>query len=128
MAGSTTLDGSAWRLEALIEDGKRVPALADTEVTLEFSGKQLGGTAGCNRYNATYSAEGDHLSVTPPRQTRMACPSPTGVMEQEQRFLSALQAAGAYRLDGDRLELLDASGRAICVFTRAGRAPTSRPM
>jgi heat shock protein HslJ len=128
MTGSATLDGSAWRLVALVEGGHRVPVLAGTEVRLEFSGKNVGGSAGCNRYNATYSIEDDHLSVTPPRQTRMICPSPAGVMEQEGRFLSALQAASVYRLAGDRLELLNAAGTPICVFARAGQAPTSQPM
>lgn len=129
MADVATLDGSAWRLEAFLGGGNRVPVLADTEVTLEFSGKNLGGSAGCNRYNATYTTDGDHLSVTPPRQTRMMCLSPAGVMEQERRFLSALQAASTYRLStDDQLELLDASGSPTCAFARAGQAPTSQPM
>jgi heat shock protein HslJ len=128
MTGSATLDGSAWRLEALVEGGQRVPVLAGTEVTLEFFGKNVGGSAGCNRYNATYSIEGDHLSVMTPRQTRMICPTPAGVMEQEGRFLSALQAVSAYRLADDRLELLGAAGTPICVFARAGQVPTSQPM
>jgi heat shock protein HslJ len=128
MTGSATLDGSVWRLVALLEGGKRVPVLADTAVTLEFAGQNVGGSAGCNRYNATYTADGDHLSVTPPRQTRMICPSPAGAMEQEGRFLATLQTASAYRLTDDRLELLDADGSPIGVFRRAGQAPTSHPM
>lgn len=122
------LDGSKWRLEVLVEDGNRVPVLANTEVTLEFVGKTVGGSAGCNRYNATYTADSDHLSVTPPRQTRMICPSPAGVMEQERHFLAALHAASVYRLTDDRLELLGTDGTPSCVFTRAGQAATSQPM
>jgi heat shock protein HslJ len=129
MAGSSAvLDGSKWRLEALVEGGNRVPVLADTEVALEFAGKTVGGSAGCNRYNASYTADGDHLSVTAPRQTRMICPNPAGVMEQERHFLAALQAATTYRLADDRLELLGADGSPSCVFTRAGQATTSQPM
>src|SRR5690242_6480961 len=111
MAGSSaTLDGSVWRLEALIEDGNRVPVLAGTQVTLEFAGKNLAGSAGCNRYNASYTADGEHLSVSHPRQTRMMCPKPDGVMEQEGRFLATLYGASAYRLADDQLELLGADG------------------
>src|SRR5262249_22748304 len=128
MTGSAALDGSTWRLEAVFEDGNRLAALANTEVTLEFVGEQVGGSAGCNRYSATYRADGAGLSVTAPRETRMICPSPAGVMEQERRFLSALQAARAFRLAGDRLELLGADGSPTCVLARAGTVPTSRPM
>lgn len=129
MAGSSaTLDGSVWRLEALVEDGNRVPVLADTQVTLEFAGKNLAGSAGCNRYNSSYTVDNEHLSVSQPRQTRMMCPSPTGVMEQEGRFLAALHGVSAYRLADDHLELLGADGAPVCVFIRTGETPTSQPM
>jgi heat shock protein HslJ len=40
----------------------------------------------------------------------MMC-SPVPVMEQEQRFLEALQASVAWRREGDTLVLLDLAGR-----------------
>jgi heat shock protein HslJ len=129
MAGAAALGGSTWQLEAFVEDGGLVPLLASTKITLEFFGKHLGGSAGCNRYNATYSADGERFCVLSPRQTRMICTRPAGVMEQERRFLSALRAVDSYRLADDRLELIGEGGKLACVFARVGRASrVSQPM
>jgi heat shock protein HslJ len=45
--------------------------------------------------------------------TMMACP--TG-MEQEQRFLEALQRVERYRIRGSHLEMLDATGAVVARF------------
>jgi heat shock protein HslJ len=50
--------------------------------------------------------------------TRMACPAP--IMEEATTFISILGHAGGYRRDGDRLTLLDGSGRPLAAFRKAG--------
>jgi hypothetical protein len=48
--------------------------------------------------------------------TEMGCPEPEGIMEQEQAYFEALNAAAQYRVEGDRLELYDESGAQILDF------------
>jgi len=40
-------------------------------------------------------------------------------MEQEAEFLAALPNAASFRLDGDRLDLLDASDQFIAILNRS---------
>jgi heat shock protein HslJ len=48
--------------------------------------------------------------------TMMAC-MPQEVMDQEQAYFSALSATASYRVDGNRLTLLDAAGNVLAEFT-----------
>jgi heat shock protein HslJ len=49
------------------------------------------------------------------------CGEPERVMEQEGAYLAALARAAAYRLEGDRLALLDADGARVATFAAAER-------
>jgi len=77
------------------------------------AGLKIAGRAGCNRYFGTFKQSGeqsgDAVAIKPAGSTRMACPP--DVMDQEGRFLSALEAVKTARREGDRLLLLDGSGR-----------------
>jgi heat shock protein HslJ len=111
-AQSTALAGTAWSVTGY-NDGRQalVSVLADTSLTMAFSNDgKAAGSAGCNRYTAGYSVEGAKLEFGPPAATRMICPRPDGVMEQEQLFLKALGMVATARFEGDRLELRSASG------------------
>lgn len=111
-AQSLTLPASAWRVTGY-NNGKQavVSVLSDSTLTMEFStdGK-VGGSAGCNRYTATYAATGRGLSIGPAAATKKMCARPEGVMEQEAAFLKALEGVAVARIDGDRLELRSAAG------------------
>lgn len=82
------LDGTAWRAAEI--DGRAAhPEIAST---LRFDGEGgISGSAGCNRFFGTLSRDGDGVSVGPLGSTRMMCAPP--IMDQEQRFLRALQGA-----------------------------------
>ena len=67
----------------------------------------MAGSAGCNRYMASYTVEGDTVALGPTAVTRKMCALP-GVMEQEQGYLTALESARTYRINGDELDLVDA--------------------
>ena len=47
------------------------------------------------------------------------CESPSGVMEQESEYLTALQSAATYRIDGNRLEMRTSSGALAVQMTRS---------
>ncbi len=97
-----------------------VSVIAGTELTADFGADgALSGSAGCNRYTATYEAAGTSIKIGPVGSTRMACADPAGAMTQEMQFLQALATAATYRLDGDRLELRTADGALAASFILA---------
>jgi heat shock protein HslJ len=114
---AVSLEGTRWQLVSYAdEQGNLVDVLPDAEVTAEFSGGQVAGSAGCNRYSASYSLEGSTIALGPAAATRMMCAAPEGIMEQEHSYLVALDSATAYRIDGDSLELTDANGAILATF------------
>ncbi|MDX1534642.1 MAG: META domain-containing protein, partial [Thermoplasmata archaeon] len=82
---------------------------------------RLGGTAGCNRYTATYRAGDGSLTVDPQMaSTRMWCGEPEGAMEQEVAFLRAWSRVARFDAREDRLVLSDAEGATLLEFVLAG--------
>ena len=113
------LDNTAWTLQSLY--GRA--ALKDAPITLKFSEGFAYGEAGCNMYfngdetmKYQISAHGD-LKIAFVHLARQ-CPSPEGIMEQEDTYFKALYSVAGYNLTEDRLELKDESGKIILVFTK----------
>lgn len=95
-----------WILELITENGQGKKPVADTEVTLRFSAEKLTGSAGCNRYFASYQTGDDRqLSITDIASTEMWCLQPEGIMEQETKFLQWLNKANLYGINDDQLTL-----------------------
>ena len=116
------LTGTSWNATA-INNGKQAVAsvVADSTVTLEFlADGSAAGSAGCNRYTATWAADGSKLTFGPAAATRKMCVRPE-VMQQEQNFLAALGSVAAARFEGDRLELRTAAGALALIFERVSR-------
>jgi heat shock protein HslJ len=123
-AQAKQVEGTAWTVTG-INNGKGGVAslVADTNVTIEFGPEaRVSGTAGCNRYTAGYTADKGALKFAPAAATRMMCPAP-GVMQQEQAFLQALTRVATMRMEGDRLELRAADGALMISAQRAAPAP-----
>ena len=100
------LEGTAWQAEEIEETGvlDRAPS------TIVFdAGQKIAGRAGCNRYFGRFEQSGDAVTIKPAGSTRMACPP--DVMDQEGKFLSALEAVKTARRESGKLLLLDGSGR-----------------
>ena len=114
---SQSLEGTNWLLESLRGES----ALSETTVTANFSEDgTLSGSAGCNNYNATYEVDGDNISIGPATATRMFCPEPDGVMEQEVQYLAALETASTYLIEADKMEMRTAEGALAATFRTAG--------
>jgi heat shock protein HslJ len=110
-AQAQSFAGTSWEVTGF-NNGRQavVSPQTSTTLTLAFSADgRFSGSAGCNNYTGTYTAQGLKLSLGPPAATRRMCPQP-GVMEQEQQFLKALQTVATARFEGDRLELRTADG------------------
>ena len=103
------LADSEWQLVSL----GGVPVLEGTSVTLSFVEEgQVSGSAGCNRYGAEVTLDGSSITIGTPFTTRMMC-AQEGVMEQEQSYLTALQAATSISVSGGSLTLTGADGTAL---------------
>jgi heat shock protein HslJ len=119
-AQSMQLAGTEWTASG-INNGKGGVAslVAGSSVTLAFgTDGRASGSAGCNRYTASYESARDTLTFGTTATTRMMCAA-AGVMEQEQAFLSALGKVATFRMEGDRLELRGADGALAASFRSA---------
>ena len=122
---TTDLDGTSWELRSLTGHD----LAPGTTITLVFDGGSFYGYGGCNAYG--WLAVGDDgsggqyrvsaggiLSISGVAIAKVDCPAPAGVMEQESAYVKTLKLTTFYRLQGDRLEMLDAGGEVILVFFR----------
>lgn len=90
--------GTAWRLEDLGGAG----VLDRVEATLEFTeAGKVAGSGSCNRFFGTVEISGASIKFSPLGSTRMACVE--AVMNQEGKYLKALQDAERYARDGSAL-------------------------
>lgn len=99
----TELGESRWVATSLLgktltdnEAAKKLPSINFGE-----NGKLFGST-GCNNYTGFFKIKGNTISLNPGAMTKMMCPG-----NVEQNFLNAIRQATKYRLDGDRLDLLN---------------------
>lgn len=118
-AASATLENTHWRL--VEAGGQAVVTPADRREAffrLDPLGNQVQGFAGCNQFGGSYKVEGRTLRFDQVRMTMMAC---TDQNNPEQNFTRAINSAAGYKISGNNLELLDASGAVLARFE--ARAP-----
>lgn len=108
------LIGSTWLAEDI--DGRGVIDNAQSTLIFGTDGR-VSGNAGCNRYGGTIALKGASLIIDQVFSTKMACVAPA-LMDQETRFLEALQATRSYRMDGTKLLLVDGAGKTRLRFDR----------
>lgn len=110
------LANSSWALTAMNVTGALVPG---TSVTAFFgSGNALSGFGGCNNYNGSYFVSGASLSIGSITSNMMMCD--TAVSQQETLYLSLLQAAATFEIQGATLIVRNAGGQEILRFSRIG--------
>jgi heat shock protein HslJ len=122
--GNTRLEETYWR--AIEVAGRTAPKQDPTrEAYLQFqAGGRVSGSDGCNRITGSYQLNGDRVRFDRVGATRMACVESPGI---EGPFQEALTKASRLTIAGDRLELLDAAGLRLAVFSAAPRAPGASP-
>lgn len=105
-SGSGDLTGTTWTLRGIADpaSGTLTVPLPDVPVTAEFDGSDITGNAGCNNYFGGYQTDGDAITIGPLGATRAFC---EGIQDQEDRYLTLLQTATAYAIDGSTLTLSD---------------------
>ncbi len=117
-----SLENSSWQVIGYNNSKQAVVSvIIGTEITANFGEDgTLSGSAGCNNYTATYKVNGDNISIGPAAATRMFCPEPDGVMEQEVQYLAALETASTYLIEVDKMEMRTAEGALAATFRTAG--------
>ena len=92
--------------------------IAGTTLTATFTPDgQVSGNAGCNTYTGAYTLDGTSLTVGQLATTMMACEQ--AIMDQETKFLAALQTPTTVETSGATVTLRDASGATQVVLSRS---------
>ena len=118
------LQGQLWNLVSYLNStGAMAPVILGSHVTAEFKDGQLSGNSGCNSYFASYQVNGKAIQIGGVGGTEMYCNDPDGLMDQEAAYLKTLSLAASYQISGGLLQIVDASGKQILVFS--GKQPTS---
>ncbi len=99
---NTNLNGT-W-LVTTIDD---TPVIADSMATLVFNTDELrlSGSTGCNLVNTGYKLDNDMIELGMAATTLKMCPP--ALMEQEQRFIKALEKVARLSITNDLLILQD---------------------
>jgi len=103
------LNGTTWELYSL---GQYSP-IADSKTTIRFENGQVSGLGGCNRYGGEYKISGQMLSFSELYMTEMACMSPEGIMELEQRYLQSLGDARSFAIVDGQLQIKQSDGEVL---------------
>jgi copper homeostasis protein (lipoprotein) len=111
---ASPLRGTYWKLVRL-GDEPVTAAEKQREVHLIFADEELlvTGSGGCNRVTGSFEFDGDRLRFGRMASTRMCCPDG---MDNEKRFLEALEHVERYRIRNSNLEFLDRTGAVSARF------------
>lgn len=112
------LTDTIWDLNAYDDgEGSIVSGMEGVEATIIFNEDgSFGGSAGCNSYSGNYQVDGADMNLELGPVTMMFCEEPAGVMDQEAAYLEDLQAVATFRISGDRLVMMDDSGRELLQY------------
>src|SRR6478609_1064675 len=112
---TATLTNTYWKLMTL--DGAAItpaPGAREIHLILQLAQQRVSGFGGCNRLMGGYLLDGGQLSFSQLAGTMMACDRDS--MDTEQRFHAMLQKVARWRVDGEKLDLLDDSGATLAQF------------
>jgi uncharacterized lipoprotein YbaY/heat shock protein HslJ len=113
-AASATLENTYWKLTSLrgrpvvVAERQREPHLI-----LQRALRRVVGSGGCNRLSGNYTLDSERLVFSRAAGTLMAC---RDGMEQERAFLDTLAQVTSWRVDGQRLTLLDERAAPLLQF------------
>jgi heat shock protein HslJ len=116
------LIGSEWLLEDL--SGSGVMDGIQATITFPEAGK-IAGNGSCNRFFGSGEISGNAIKLGPLASTRMACPE--AVMNQETKYLAALQAAERFEWKAPYLLIYCTDLEKPLRFTRQSPKPTQHP-
>jgi heat shock protein HslJ/sporulation protein YlmC with PRC-barrel domain len=107
---------TTWALKFLSNDTSSYSTIIGVEITAQFEGDQVSGSAGCNTYTATVARKDNKLSISSLTVTEKSCTEPEGIMSQEEEYLSLLQTTDSMIQIGGALQLADVRNQARLLF------------
>ncbi len=112
LAAGSSLAG-AWRITAI----RGVDAFDAGRTAFEAAADgRVSTTIGCNRMVGKPAVDGDWITFGPMASTRMACLPPLDRLERA--YAAALAGVRSWRIEGGRLLLLAADGKAAVTLER----------
>lgn len=103
----SSIEGVNWQVVSYRNAaGEQATPAVDATITLQEG--QITGNAGCNNFVASYTNDGEQLTISESASTLMACPD--DAMAQEQAFLGNLSQAASFAVADDSLSFYDANG------------------
>ncbi|NYT08248.1 MAG: META domain-containing protein, partial [Methanomicrobiales archaeon] len=121
----TQLTGTSWTLISGLSGTGTWNVLPGTLITATFGEDgRVSGSAGCNNYFASYQSRTNTLSIGTPATTRMTCAEPAGIMNQETLYLSNLEGAATFAIDGGLLMIYDSTGKTLLTYREGIPEPT----
>jgi heat shock protein HslJ/membrane-bound inhibitor of C-type lysozyme len=108
-----------WQIEDIDNGG----VIDWSHITMQLSREgRIAGSTGCNQYFGSANAGDGTFEVDGVGSTRKACVP--AIMQQEQRFLQALQDLRRYEIDGDLVRLFDDAGNQRLRMMRTDERPS----
>lgn len=104
--------GKTWLAQDI--GGRGVIDNVQSKISIANEGEVIG-SAGCNTLRGAARIEGRSLAFGMFATTRKMCPP--ALMDQEARFLRALDRTRGFRMDGPHLTFVDAGGAEVIRFT-----------
>jgi heat shock protein HslJ len=116
-----------WQVDSYATAPNTVSAvLPGTRLDVVFGLVSVGGSAGCNSFSGTYGTNGNVVRISQLATTRVACEP--DVMDQETKFLTALQGAALIETRPGQVNLTDLRGSLLVALVRpATEAPAASP-
>lgn len=116
-----TIDGTSWSLKTYDVSGTATAVPAGIRVDATFADGKVGGSAGCNVYNAPVTISGATIKVGQAATTSMACDADRTSVEQA--YLGNLAKAATFTATSDALTMYDSGGKSILVYAAAAANP-----
>lgn len=117
----SSLEGTEWVIEAYRAEGSMRPIANRANAVVRFDDGRFGGSAGCNRLLGGYRTDGGSLTMSSQMASTMMACAPE-LMEQERAVVDAISRASRYRIEGERLEILDADGSVLLALAAREQA------
>jgi len=123
---SNSLSKTSWNVTGY-NNGKQavISPILGTTLSITFGDDgTVSGNSGCNTYSGQYNLKGPSISIGPLASTMKACDKPQGIMEQETTYLTALQKANSWQIQGNQLSLRTTDDQLAVVAISNLVAPT----
>ena len=119
VSSDSELVGPVWQLAAFANGRDTLqPVLPGTQATATFgSTGWLTGSGGCSTYTAVFQSQASTLSIVGPIMTTPR-PCEQTMMAQESAYLGALARTATYRIEGQRLVLVQSGGARLAEYNR----------